>query len=132
MSEQQGSQYPLDHHDPAQAAERVGLIRALYERSLLTWKLLWDRRVGFLPKLIPLLAVVYLVSPIDLVPAVALGPLAPLGTLDDVGIMLLALNLFVQAAPPDVVREYLRELGSKRISHDEADVIEGQAKVVDE
>lgn len=89
-----------------------GVLRALYERSILTWRLFWDNRVSLLPKLIPLIAVIYTVSPVDLAPMLFLGPLAPLGTLDDVGIILIALGLFVQACPPDIVQEHRRELGA--------------------
>lgn len=115
-------------------AERRGVLRALLERTILSWRLFWDGRVGILPKLIPLAGVVYLVSPIDLLPAVLLGPAAPLGALDDVGIIILVLNLFIQASPPDVVREHLRELGaafSPRLEDGE-DVVEGHAEVIDE
>lgn len=112
--------------------ERVGMLRVLYENTILTWKLLWDGRVGFLPKLIPLLALVYALSPIDLLPAWLLGMLAPLGVADDIGIILLALNLFVQACPPDVVAEYLREMRRERLSADDEKVVEGQARETNE
>lgn len=113
--------------------ERPGTLRALYEKGILTWRLFWDNRVGIGAKLIPLAGLIYLVSPIDLLPAWLIGPLAPLGALDDIGIILLALNWFVQLAPPDVVKEHLRELGHSFIpSTDEDDVIEGSARSVDD
>lgn len=121
--------------------EQVGLLRALYQNAILTWRLFWDGRVGFWPKTIPLLALVYLISPIDLIPATLLGPLAPLGAIDDLGFIVLALNLFVKAAPPDVVREYLRAFSRQAVPDDWAEdsswqdddnVVEGQAKIVDE
>ncbi len=107
-----------------------GALRALYERAAITWRLFWDGRVGILPKLIPVAAIAYLISPIDLAPALALGPLAPLGALDDVGVLLLALNLFIQATPPDLVREHLRELSAGRhtppLSDADDDAIDSQ------
>jgi uncharacterized membrane protein YkvA (DUF1232 family) len=112
--------------------EQVGLFRTLYERAILTWHLLWDPRVGFWPKLIPILGLLYIVSPVDLLPALAVGPL---GTLDDAGIALLVLNLFVQASPPDVVKEYLRELRGHAFGADrgaDRDVVDGEAREVDE
>jgi uncharacterized membrane protein YkvA (DUF1232 family) len=108
--------------------EQVGLFRTLYERAILTWHLLWDPRVGFWPKLIPILGLLYIVSPVDLLPALAVGPL---GTLDDAGIALLVLNLFVQASPPDVVKEYLRELRGHAFGADR-DVVDGEAREVEE
>lgn len=122
-------------NDPRDLNQRVGLLRELYERSIMTWKLLWDRRVGFWPKLIPLLGLIYIISPIDLMPALMYGPLAPLGTLDDLGVALLILNLFVGASPPDVVSEYRRDLRRRAHVPDddviEGDVIEGYAEEVD-
>jgi uncharacterized membrane protein YkvA (DUF1232 family) len=113
--------------------ERANVLRTLYERSVLTFRLFTDRRVGLLPKIIPILAAIYFVSPADLMPALLMGPLAPLGVVDDVGVVLLALSLFVQAAPPDVVQEHLRELKAGRRPHtDDDDVVEGHAEVIDE
>jgi uncharacterized membrane protein YkvA (DUF1232 family) len=114
--------------------ERPGALRSLYEKGALTWRLLRDSRVGIGPKLIPLAGLIYLVSPIDFLPALFMGPLAPLGALDDIGIILLALNWFIQVAPPDVVKEHLRELGRSFTSHaeDDGDVIEGTAKSSDD
>jgi len=116
--------------------ERVGMFRALYQRSILTWRLFWDGRVSFWPKLIPLAALTYLLLPIDIAPEALMGLLAPLGLLDDVGIILLALNLFVEVSPPDVVREHLKELGAKLPSRlqekGDEDVVDSTAEIVDE
>ncbi len=112
--------------------ERVGMLRALYENAVLTWRLLWDGRVGFLPKVIPLLAVVYALSPVDLLPAWLMGVLAPLGVADDIGVVLLALSLFVQACPPDVVAEHLREMRRGRPSARSEDAVEGESEEVGE
>jgi uncharacterized membrane protein YkvA (DUF1232 family) len=113
------------------------MLRTLYQRSILTWRLFWDGRVSFWPKLIPLAALAYLLLPIDIAPEVLMGLLAPLGLLDDIGIILLALNLFVELSPPDVVREHLKELGAKlppRLQEkgDEEDVVDSTAEVIDE
>jgi uncharacterized membrane protein YkvA (DUF1232 family) len=119
--------------------ERAGLIRELINRSILTWRLFWDRRVGFWPKLIPLLGLAYLVSPVDLLAeAPFIAVIGPLAYLDDVGLILLALNLFVQASPPDIVREHLRELGARSIGPggyyedgEEDDVVEGSVEEIE-
>jgi uncharacterized membrane protein YkvA (DUF1232 family) len=108
----------------ATSSANPGTLRMLYERATLTWRLLWDERVGFLPKLIPLGALVYVLSPVDLLPVLAVGPL---GTLDDFGIILLALTLFIQVAPPDIVQEHLRQLGAGRdIAPSDDDIIDGE------
>jgi hypothetical protein len=45
----------------------------------LIWRLMGDKRINFLLKLLPVAAVIYLVSPIDLIP----DPVPILGYLDD-------------------------------------------------
>jgi hypothetical protein len=59
-----------------------------------------------------------------------MGPLAPLGTLDDIGVALLALNIFIQASPIEVVQEHLRKLGGFIETPDMNmdDVIDGEAE----
>jgi uncharacterized membrane protein YkvA (DUF1232 family) len=104
-----------------------GTLRMLYERVILTWKLMWDDRVDLLPKLIPFGAIAYVLSPLDLLPELALGPL---GTLDDVGIIMLALTLFIQVVPPDIVQEHLSQLARGRSGApllEDDNVIDGEA-----
>jgi uncharacterized membrane protein YkvA (DUF1232 family) len=79
--------------------------------------------------LIPPAALAYLLFPIDLIPDVALG----LGQLDDVAVLLIGVKLFIELAPPDVVREHLTALGARveewRVVDEEGEhsvVIEGQ------
>ena len=61
-------------------------------RDLTTaWRLLWDPRVPMALKImLPAAAMVYWLSPIDLLPGLPI---------DDVALMLVALHLFVQMAP---------------------------------
>lgn len=60
-----------------------------------TWRLLFDPRVpGLLKLALPVLALVYMVSPLDLL------PLLPF---DDIAIALLAARLFVALAPKESV-----------------------------
>jgi hypothetical protein len=135
------SQQPLPEREIMPQAntdtgERVGALRQLYNRALVSWYLFWDRRVGFLPKLIPLAALVYLLSPVDLIPegaALLTGPLAPivapLLALDDVGLLIWSFALFQQAAPPDIVQEHVRRLSARmaaRAGDPGDDVIEGE------
>lgn len=110
-------------------------IRTLFDRALVSWRLLLDNRVSFLTKLIPAAAIVYVVSPLDLLPAwliaAAFPPATPIGVLDDVAIILLGLTLFIQAAPPDIVREHLRALSARRgeapaPDYNDEDVVDGE------
>lgn len=71
-------------------------------QARLALRLMRDQRVPGWHKLIPALAVLYLFSPIDLLPEALVGPL---GVIDDVTIMLLALRAFIHLAPADVVAD---------------------------
>ncbi len=96
----------------------------------LAWRLFRDQRVPAWTKLIPPLALTYVILPVDLIPDLAIG----LGQLDDIAVLLLGLKLFIELSPPDVVREHLRALGARleewRVVDETADntyaVIEGQ------
>jgi uncharacterized membrane protein YkvA (DUF1232 family) len=84
-----------------------GMTRDFVNRLKLIMKLLADPRVSPLVKLIPVGALVYLVSPIDIImgiPGVA--------ALDDAAILWMGSNLFVELCPPEVVQEHMQALGS--------------------
>src|SRR3954463_505576 len=72
-----------------------GLVRTLVSHARLAIRLVREPRVPLLIKAVPLLALVYVISPLDFIPDVI--PLA--GQLDDVGIMVLALELFLGLCP---------------------------------
>jgi uncharacterized membrane protein YkvA (DUF1232 family) len=119
------SQDRRDDHSLATLDERVGAFQSLYDRIILSWRLFWDKRVGLLPKLIPIAVVIYLISPIDLLPALALGPL---GVVDDAGAVALMLALFAEAVPHQIVEEHMRRLrgGLSGPSYGERDVVDGE------
>jgi len=57
--------------------------------------------------------VVYVLSPIDLVP----GFLVPvLGQIDDATLLVLAIYLFIRWSPPEVVAEYMTSIGTDFLS----------------
>jgi uncharacterized membrane protein YkvA (DUF1232 family) len=76
----------------------------------LSWRLLNDDRVPMTTKLIPALIVLYLLSPIDIIPDFILG----LGQIDDVFIVMMGLRWFTQMAPADVVLEHRTALDAGR------------------
>lgn len=91
---------------------RVLLEPGMWNNLRLAWRLFRDSRVAPLLKLfVPILVLLYLVSPIDLIPDVLLG----IGQLDDIGVMaaalLLAIRLLPRLAPDEVVSDHLRDLG---------------------
>src|SRR5690606_27910695 len=82
------------------------LVARLWNNIVLSLRLMLDHRVSGRAKLIPLLALLYMISPIDFLPEIAFGPL---GAVDDMGVLLLALQLFINSAPKDVLRAYRGE-----------------------
>jgi uncharacterized membrane protein YkvA (DUF1232 family) len=119
------SQNRHDDRSLATLDERVGAFRGLYDRIILSWQLFWDKRVGLLPKLIPIFALIYVISPIDLLPALALGPL---GMVDDASVVALMLALFAEVVPHDIVEEHMRRIrgGFQGSSSSDDDVIDGE------
>jgi uncharacterized membrane protein YkvA (DUF1232 family) len=106
---------------PTNALEQV--VRTLR----LLWRLFRDSRVSLLPKLIPIAALVYVVSPIDLVPDFILG----LGQLDDLGIVMLGIALFIELCPKEIVAEHRRALGAQTsASRSNENVVDGTYRVI--
>jgi uncharacterized membrane protein YkvA (DUF1232 family) len=92
---------------PNPLVRRMGMFRSAYDRLILAWNLFRDERVGWPEKAIPILTIAYLISPIDILPGIIAGPLA---LVDDLTVLILGLNWFIQAAPAEVVREYMDRL----------------------
>jgi uncharacterized membrane protein YkvA (DUF1232 family) len=81
----------------------VNLWNELFGNLHLVYQLMRDPRVNKTLKIvIPAVVAVYVLSPIDLIPDF----IPVLGELDDLAIILLAIKLFIQLAPPEVVAEY--------------------------
>jgi uncharacterized membrane protein YkvA (DUF1232 family) len=95
--------------DPNDTNAILAWVQEAARQVRLAWRLFWDQRVPVWTKLIPPIALGYVIVPIDLVPDVALG----LGQLDDIAVVLLGLKLFIELSPPDVVRDHLRALGAR-------------------
>jgi uncharacterized membrane protein YkvA (DUF1232 family) len=117
-----------------QQAPDPDLLRRLWNNLILSWRLMFDARVSGMSKLIPVAMVLYIFSPIDLIPDL----LVPFGVVDDVGILLLGLQLFIRSAPPGVVAEYQRrsrrqiKRGQPDADEDDApQIIEGTYEVRD-
>lgn len=80
-----------------------GIFRELSLRIKLILKLLGDKRVNPLLKILPVGSLVYLVLP-DIAP----------GPIDDAALIWLATYLFVELCPPNVVQEHLEALKATR------------------
>ncbi len=113
-----------------QATNPGMLIQAAHSVQLV-WRLMRDPRVPLLYKFIVPLALVYVVSPIDLIPDMI--PIA--GQIDDIGVLLLAMRFFIGVCPPDVVMEHRRALGeatTTTASVSSEDVVDGTYRVIDD
>ena len=71
------------------------------------WLLLQDKRVPLLIKLLSLAVLVYLISPIDLLPGIVL---------DDIAVALLALVLIIRFTPRPVLEELIRQAAGDTVS----------------
>jgi len=91
---------------------------ALVKNVRLGWRLLRDPLVPAWTKLIPAGAVLYVVLPTDLIPDVLFG----LGQLDDLGVLLLALRMFISLSPAQIVQRHLAAMSA----------VDGTYRVVDE
>lgn len=74
----------------------------------LTLALIGDKRVKPALKLLPIFGVLYVISPIDLLPAVVCGPL---GALDDVTVMVITIAIFLHFIPKPIVQEVRTQIG---------------------
>ena len=92
---------------PPNLNQRTNTLAGLVHGAQLVWRLLLDPRVPGWIKLVPLFTLIYLISPIDLIPDFLVGP----GQLDDLGILLLGLWVFLRLVPRDVRRQYAPETG---------------------
>ena len=84
----------------------------MWDGLRLAWRLLRDPRVA--PRLktgVPLLAALYVLSPLDLLPDLLLGP----GQVDDLGVvgltLLFLLRVLPRLAPSSVLAEHLVAMG---------------------
>jgi len=105
----------------------IGVLEELIKRLRLSWLLFTDNRVPFWTKLVPLISVIYLVSPIDFIPEAIFGP--P-GYMDDLGIILLGLALFVKLSPFEIVEAYKDELLFGSQDNDDDDVVDANYRII--
>lgn len=122
---------PLSEKRLPQLHDEAHFFDSLIHRLRLIWRLLMDRRVSPFLKVLPAAAAIYFAAP-DLLP----------GPFDDVVMTWLALRLFVELSPPEVVQEHMDAMlrvipgrwkisgheapGEEESSHGPPDPLEGQ------
>src|SRR5260221_6973287 len=97
----------------------------LIRQTRLSWRLMFDPRVSIFLKLIPIIAVAYIISPLGLI--VDLIPLA--GVLANIAVYMLALALFNYLAPADVVKKHIARIEQNDISRPTKNAVD--SKVAD-
>ena len=76
----------------------------------LGWRLFRDRRVPNYLKSMVILALLYAVSPLDIIPDLFVPGI---GYIDDVTLLLLMAYSFIRWSPADVVAEHVRAMGGR-------------------
>jgi hypothetical protein len=84
-----------------------GLVTYLPHFVRVFYRLMADRRVSILAKLVPFLGVLVLLTP----PALELDFIPGIGQLDWLLVGYFSLKLFLWLCPPDVVREHVAQVG---------------------
>jgi uncharacterized membrane protein YkvA (DUF1232 family) len=110
-----------------------GLLNDLTLRAKLFFQLWADPRVSAWAKLIPMGALIYFISPLDIIPG---DWLTIIGLADDAAILWLGYHAFIEMCPPDVVRELAKKLVSNTAIVDEVkkeaeeEIVDGEARDV--
>ncbi|MBK8782686.1 MAG: DUF1232 domain-containing protein [Anaerolineales bacterium] len=100
--------------------QQGGVVRNVINQLKLIFRLMGDKRVNALAKLIPIGAFAYLLFPADLAPNIALPVI---GVLDDAAILWLGSYVFTELCPPEVVEEHTKALSGNMTSGDTQDEV---------
>ena len=115
---------------PVNPEKHASMMTGIMKQFRLVWALFTDGRVSLLTKAVIPMSLLYVISPIDFIPDVILG----LGQLDDLGVILLGMALFVKMCPPELVEYYVRKLeyGSDFYNDDDDETVDTTYRVVGE
>lgn len=91
---------------PVKALMNLSFLPGVIQQAKLSWLLFRDSRVPVWTKAIPVLTLLYIVSPLDLIPDF----IPILGQIEDVALLGMGLNLFINLAPQLVVQEHRMQL----------------------
>jgi uncharacterized membrane protein YkvA (DUF1232 family) len=105
-------------------SQKGGIVRETLNQIRLIIRLMGDSRVNIFAKLIPIGALVYLISPVDLLPGVAFPVI---GALDDAAVLWLGSYVFTELCPPAVVAEHMKELVGNMNVDPQDEVVDAEA-----
>jgi uncharacterized membrane protein YkvA (DUF1232 family) len=103
-------------------SQQGGAIRSFINRTKLIWRLMGDSRVNPWVKLIPIGALIYLVSPVDLIMGIP-----GLDAIDDITVLWFGSTLFVELCPPQVVKEHTKALAGNMEFAGTDEVVDAEA-----
>jgi uncharacterized membrane protein YkvA (DUF1232 family) len=98
----------MERHETSRSTGGPNWVAEWVKRLRLAWRLWREPSLPGWLKLIPLGAVVYILLPVDLIPDWILG----LGQVDDLGLILLSLRLFLDLCPSEIVQRHLAQMSS--------------------
>ena len=121
---------------PANADKQLSMLSTMMEQLRLVWYLFIDGKVSMLTKAIIPAALLYVISPVDFIPDV----IPVLGQLDDLGMIMAGLAIFIRMCPPELVQYYKEQLklghsneaSSEIAPPDDDDSIDTTYRVLDE
>ena len=106
--------------------QQGGVVRNILNQLKLIFRLMGDRRVSILAKIVPVGALAYLFSPDPL-----MFPI--IGAVDDAALLWLGSYIFTELCPPEVVEEHMKALaGNMKTDVSKDDVVDAEATDVKE
>jgi uncharacterized membrane protein YkvA (DUF1232 family) len=113
----------MDEKKPSNlmAVQQSGVIRNVINQLKLIARLMGDGRVSVFAKLIPIGALIYLVSPIDAI------SIPVIGALDDAALLWLGSYVFTELCPPAVVAEHMKELAGNMNVNPQDEIVDAEA-----
>lgn len=97
-----------------------GVVRNIINQLKLIFRLMGDSRVNIFAKLVPIGALIYLVSPIDAI------SIPIIGAVDDAAILWLGSYIFTELCPPAVVAEHMKALAGNMNVDAQDDVVDAE------
>jgi len=113
----------MDEKKPSNltVSQQGGVVRNTINQLKLIFRLMGDSRVSIFAKLIPVGALVYLISPIDAI------SIPVIGALDDAALLWLGSYVFTELCPPAVVAEHMKELANNINVNPQDEIVDAEA-----
>ncbi len=107
--------------------QQGGIVRNVLNQLKLIFRLMGDSRVSIFAKLVPIGALIYLVSPIDAI------SIPIIGVVDDAALLWLGSYIFTELCPPEVVAEHMQALaGNMNDGDTQEEVVDAEATDIKE